>query len=163
MVGQWSLPNYFTSKTQKISLRYWRHAIKNSYRQMQQIWRRMEMIHLTIGRRRDERGTHKHTHGFWILWSVSNVRSKTMHSLFRITLWLPYITLCYIDSRFFLPLEQSRTVLLGCRLAASNLREAARWQLFYFILFLLWTITKKTWLEAAFSLSNSHFLYTVFI
>ena len=100
---------------------------------MKQIWRRMEMIHLTIGWRRDERGTHKHTHVSWILWSVSNVHLKTMHSLFRITLWLPYITLCCIDSRFFLPLEQSRTVLLGCRLAASVLREAARWQLFYFI------------------------------
>ena len=43
--------------------------------------------------------------------------------------WLPYINLCYIDSRFFLPLKQSRTALLGCRLAASRLREAARWQL----------------------------------
>ena len=39
--------------------------------------------------------------------------------------------LCYIDPRFFLPLEQSRTALLGCRLAASGLREAARWQLFW--------------------------------
>ena len=27
--------------------------------------------------------------------------------------------LCYIDSRFFLPLEQSHTALLGCRLIAS--------------------------------------------
>ena len=52
-----------------------------------------------------------------------------MHFLSRITSWLPYITLCYIDSRFFLPLEQSRTALLGSRLAASRLREAARWQL----------------------------------
>ena len=51
---------------------------------MRQIWRRIEMIHLTIGWRRDERGTHNHTHGSWILWSVSNVRSKTMHSLFCI-------------------------------------------------------------------------------
>ena len=41
--------------------------------------------------------------------------------------WLPYITLCYIGSRFFLPLEQSRTDLLGCCLAASRPREAARW------------------------------------
>ena len=30
---------------------------------------------------------------------------------------LPYITICYIDSRFFLPLEQSRTAVLGCHLA----------------------------------------------
>ena len=37
--------------------------------------------------------------------------------------------LCYIDSRFFLPLEQSRTALLGCRLAALRRREAAGWQL----------------------------------
>ena len=66
-----------------------------------------------------------------------------MHSLFRITLWLPYITLCCIDSRFFLPLEQSRTVLLGCHLAASVLREAARGQLFYFILFFNVNYNKK--------------------
>ena len=38
------------------------------------------------------------------------------------------LTLCYIDLTFFMPLEQSRTALLGCRLAASRLREAARWQ-----------------------------------
>ena len=51
-----------------------------------------------------------------------------MYSLSCITAWLPYITLCYIDSRFFLPLEQSRTALLGYRLAATRLRESARWQ-----------------------------------
>ena len=33
--------------------------------------------------------------------------------------------LCYIDSRFFQPLEQSRTALLGCRLTGSTVR----WQL----------------------------------
>ena len=54
-----------------------------------------------------------------------------MHSLFCITSSLPYITLCYIDSRFFLPLEQSRMALLGLCLAASRLREAARWQLIH--------------------------------
>ena len=80
---------------------------------MRQISRRMEIIHPKIGWRRDEHGTHKHAHGSWILWSVSRVRSKTMHSLSCITSWLPYITLCYIDSRFFLPLEQSRTALFG--------------------------------------------------
>ena len=79
------------------------------------------MIHPTIGWRRDEHRTHKHAHSSWILWSVSHVRSKTMHSLSCITSWLPYITLRYIDSRFFLPLEQSCTALLGCRLAT-------RWQ-----------------------------------
>ena len=131
MVRQWSLPNYFASKTKNFAalLFFLGHAIKNSSGQMRQISRRMEMIHTMIGWRRDEYGTHKHAHGSWILWSVSRVRSKTMHSLFCIMSWLPYINLCYIDSRFFLPLEQSRTALLGCRLAASRLREAARWQL----------------------------------
>ena len=96
---------------------------------MRQISRRVEMIHPTIVWRPNEHGTHKHAHGSGILWSVSRVRSKTIHSLSCITSWLPYITLCYIDSRFFLPLEQSRTALLGCHLAASRLRETARWQL----------------------------------
>ena len=95
---------------------------------MRQISRRMEMMHPTIGWKRDEHGIHKHAHGSWILWSVSRVRSKTMHSLSCITSWLPYITLCYIDSRFFLPPEQSRPALLGYRLAASRPREATRWQ-----------------------------------
>ena len=36
---------------------------KNSSGQMRQISRRMEMIHPTIGWRRDEHGTHKHAHG----------------------------------------------------------------------------------------------------
>ena len=48
-----------------------------------------------------------------------------MHSLSCITSWLPYITLCYINSRFFLSLEQSRTALLA---ASSQPREAAHWQ-----------------------------------
>ena len=52
-----------------------------------------------------------------------------MHSLFCITSqMLPYITICYITPRFFLPLELLRTSLLGCRLAALHLREAACWQ-----------------------------------
>ena len=41
--------------------------------------------------------------GSWILRSVSRVHSKTIHSLFCITSSLPYITLYYIDSRFFCP------------------------------------------------------------
>ena len=52
-----------------------------------------------------------------------------MHFLFCITSWLPYIALCYINLRFFLPLEQLRMALLVCRLAASQRREAAHWQL----------------------------------
>ena len=79
---------------------------------MRQISRRMEMIHPTTGWRRDQHGTHSRDSRGFILWFVSRVRSKTMHSLYCITSWLPYITLCYIDLRFFLPLEQSRTALL---------------------------------------------------
>ena len=90
---------------------------------MRQISRRMKMIYPTIGWRRDEHGNHKHAHGSWILWSVSGVRSKAMHSLSCITSWLPYITLCFIDSRCFTPLEQSRTALLA---AASQPRVFAR-------------------------------------
>ena len=41
-------------------------------------------------------------------------------------LTLPYVTSI---QRFFLPLGQSCTALLGCRLAALRLCEAARWQL----------------------------------
>ena len=96
---------------------------KKSSGQMRQISRRMEIIHTKIGWRRDEHGTHKHAHGSWILWSVSRVRSKTMHSLSCITSWLPYITLCYLDWRFFLPREQSRTAPLGCSLAINITRQ----------------------------------------
>ena len=41
------------------------------------------------------------------------------------------LTSLYVTSiqDFFLPLEQLRTALLGCRPAASRLREVARWQL----------------------------------
>ena len=49
MLRQWSLPNYFASKAQKISLRY----IKNSSWRMRQISRKMEMIHPTIGTHTD--------------------------------------------------------------------------------------------------------------
>ena len=70
---------------------------------MRQISRRMEMIHPTIGWRRDEHGTHKHARGSWILCSVSRVRSKTMQSLFCITSWLPYIILFTSIRDFFAP------------------------------------------------------------
>ena len=43
---------------------------------MQKISRRMEMIHPTIGWRRDEHGTLKHERGSWILCSVSRFSSK---------------------------------------------------------------------------------------
>ena len=87
------------------------------------------MMQMQMQIRRDEHGTHKHAHGSWILCSVLRVRSKTMHSLFCITSqMLPYNTICYIDSRFFLPLELSPRAPLGCRPPASRLHEAPRWQ-----------------------------------
>ena len=45
--------------------------------------------------------------------------------------------------RFFLPLEQSRTALLGCRLAVSRLPEAARWQLLLLLLLLLLVVSRN--------------------
>ena len=72
---------------------------KNSSRHMRQISRRMEMIHPSVDWRRGDHESHKGAHGSRILWSVSCVHSKTMHSLSCITSWLPHITLCYIDSR----------------------------------------------------------------
>ena len=69
----------------------------------------------------------------------SQARTRLVDSLFYITCslennaffvlfsLLPYISTCYLNLRFFLPLEQSRTALLGCRLAASRRQEAARW------------------------------------
>ena len=62
-----------------------------------------------------------------LLWNF-HARSRT----FSVLHYVIKITLCYIASRFILPvknLELSRTALLCCRLAASRLREAARWQL----------------------------------
>ena len=125
---------YFASKTHNISLRYYfflaacLHAIKNSNEQMRQISLRMEMIHPTIGWRWDEHRTHKQAQGSWILWSVSCAISKTMHSPSCIMSWVPYTTLCYIDSRFFSApgtmahssirlLPRSLTSLRGCSLA----------------------------------------------
>ena len=109
MVRQWSLPNYFSSKTKNFAALFFflRHATKNSRGQMRQISGRMEIIHPKIGWRRDEHGTHKQAHGSWILWSVSRVRSKTMHSLAGITSWLPYINSVLHRFEIFLPLEQS--------------------------------------------------------
>ena len=91
---------------------------------MRQMSRRMEMIkNPTIGWRRDEHETNKYAHGSWILWSVSRALSK--HCIY-VTVASHYSMLHRFQ--IFLPLEQSRTALLGCRLVASRVREAARWQ-----------------------------------
>ena len=65
-----------------------------------------------------------------ILCSVSRVRVKTMHlcSALRHKSYLVHYLMLH---RFEIhsALELSRKALLGCHLAASRLREAARWQL----------------------------------
>ena len=101
---------------------------KNSSKKCYSYTRMLQMNPPDDSSRRNEHGIHKHAHGSWILCSVSLARLKTMHSLFCITSWLPYVTLGYINLRFFLCLEQSRTALLGCHLAASLRREAVHWQ-----------------------------------
>ena len=104
-------------------------------------WRKW--IHLTTGWRRDEHGTHKHAHGSWTLCSVSRVRSKTMHSVcisHKSYLTLPGLLHYLVLHRFKIHSvsELSRTALLGCRLAASRLREAARWQLLWIANLVVW-------------------------
>ena len=87
-----------------------------------------KLIHPTIGWRRDKYKNHKHAHGWWILYSVSRARSKTMHlcSAIRHKSYLNY----YMLHRFeiFCALELSRMAQLGSRLVASRLRKAASWQ-----------------------------------
>ena len=91
--------------------------------------RRMEMIHLTIGWRQDKQGTQNmHTaHGFSDLYHVF----AWNHCILGPALHHGCLTLliCYIDLRFFLALKQSCMALLGGRLAALCLHEAAHWQL----------------------------------
>ena len=63
------------------------------------------------------------------------------------------LTLLYVTSiqDFFLPLEQSCMALLGCRLVASGLRKAARWQLdfsFFCLMASMRTILKSDQLHA---------------
>ena len=71
---------------------------------MQQIWRRVEMIHLTIGWRRDERGTHKHTQtarGFSDLYEMFARKQCILFSALR----YGCLTLLYVASiqDFFCP------------------------------------------------------------
>ena len=83
--------------------------------------------------------TSTHTAPGCQLSSVSPVRWKTQCILFSTLRLKSYLTLlCYIDSRFFLPLELSRTSLLGCRLAALRFWVAARWQLDNRIITSIW-------------------------
>ena len=70
----------------------------------------------------------------WIHSLICITRSLE-NNAFSVLYYVMFALLCYIDSRFFLPLEQSRTAPLGCHLAASRLREAARWQQNIFIIF----------------------------
>lgn len=130
IVRRWSLPNYFPSNTQSILRRCFFLAAGNKKFQ----WANATAIAYdaneyppnywlkTVWAQDSQTCT-------WLVASVSRVCSKTMPSPFCITSqMLPYITICYINPRFLLPLELSRMSLLGCRLAALHLREAACWQ-----------------------------------
>ena len=95
---------------------------------MQQISRRMEMIRRLVEDGMSRGLTNKHTaRGFSDLYHVFTRKQCILCS----TLRHGCLTLLYVTSirDFFLPLEQSRTALLACRLAASRLCEPARWQL----------------------------------
>ena len=100
-------------------------ACNKKFQWAKKMWQRLsriEMNYPTISWRRDEHGTHKHAHSSWILWSASRVCLKTMHSLFCITSWLPYITLCYIDSKIFsAPGTIMHGSLWGCSLAINRM------------------------------------------
>ena len=135
MVCQWSLPNYFDSRTQKNSLGYFskRHAIKNSSGQKKCDRDCVGWKWSTRWLVEDGMNTAlTNTHSSWILWSASCACSKTKHSLFCITSWLPYITLCYIDTKIFcapgtimhgsirLP-PRSIVSLWGCSLAINRM------------------------------------------
>ena len=91
---------------------------------MRQIWRQMEMIHPTIGWRRYEQRDCGFSDPYHMFFRKQCIICPALcHGC------LTLLTLCYIDSRFFLPLEQSCTALLGCRLTALRLRKASLWQL----------------------------------
>ena len=105
MVRQWSLPNYFASKTKNFAALLFFLADRNEKRsgQMRQISRRMEMIHPTIGWRRDEHRTQNmHTaRGFFDLYHVFARKQCILCSAVR----HGWLTLLYVTSiwDFFCP------------------------------------------------------------
>ena len=80
---------------------------------MRQIWRQMEMIHPTIGWRRYEQRDCGFSDPYHVFFRKQCIICPALcHGC------LTLLTLCYIDSRFFLPLEQSCTASSrGCSLA----------------------------------------------
>ena len=133
MLRRRSLPNYFASKTQSIFRRCFFLASGN---------KKFQRANATvIAYDANEYPPDDCLKTGWA--RDSQTRTRLVDSLICITCWLEnnelsvlhyvinvaYITECYIDSRFFLPLVQSRLAPLGCRLGASRLREAARWRL----------------------------------
>ena len=63
----------------------------------------------------------------WFLYHVFARKQSILCSALRHKVTLHYLMLHHFEIHS--ALELSRTALLGCRLAASRLREAARWQL----------------------------------
>ena len=81
------------------------------------------VLHYTIGWRRDEHGIHKQAHGlFCIMCSLENNAFSVLHYVIKLTLHYIMLRRFEIHSGW----ELSRTALLCCRLAASRLHEAAR-------------------------------------
>ena len=86
------------------------------------------------------------------------------NNAFSVLYYVMFALLCYIDSRFFLPLEQSRTAPLGCHLATSRLREAARWQQNIFIIkFAYITSVYNIFVYVVFYTIYRIFVYIIFL
>ena len=132
MVRQWSLPNYFASKTENFAalLFFLGHAIKNSSGQMRQISRRMEIIHpiedwLKTGWARESQTRTR------LVDSLICIRCSLESNAFSVLHYV-MVTLHYSMFHRFEMFYASGTIAHGsisCRLAASRLCEAARWQL----------------------------------
>ena len=94
---------------------------------MRQISRRMEMIHPTIGQDGMSTGlTNTHT-------ARGSLENNGFSLLYYIMVAL-HSSMLHRDSRFFLPLEQSRTALLDCRLDFCPYLKANRPNHFLFLL-----------------------------
>ena len=93
----------FCFKDTKNALGYYfsyRHAIKNSRRQMWQIWHRMEVIHQKIGWRRDKHGTVSQTR-IWLVDSLICITCSLENNAFSVLRYvmvaLHYSMLCQFE------------------------------------------------------------------
>ena len=131
MVRQWSLPNYFALKTQPVLRRCFFLAAgnKKKFQRENATATAYDANEYPSTRRLVEDGMTTGLTNTLVACGFSDLylvfaRKQCILSLVLRHKCCPAL-LCHIDSRFFVPLEQSRTALLGCRLAVSRLREAA--------------------------------------